>query len=259
MDLKPILDFLSNAYLYGWAGAIVFFVLFVITVRQTTTANDEKKRLEKEKGDLETELSEKESTLEAMKSQINDLEEQLEQKNFKVTELSNEVSSLEKRLAESEEKVKSLETQLENFKRENEEQKDTIQELSGKLSEAEGKVSSLEAELSAKEKELADVREEVGKLGSQLEEVAFKHEIADLYIKLKKLYGEFEEGFTQNILKGIHTMQISDVDLETAQNIFEAAMDSYYKFKEGDGEGSSEDQSVSWEDTSSEEGTVTEE
>ena len=256
MDLKPVLDFLSNAYLYGWAGAVVFFVLFVISVRQATTASDAKKRLEKEKGDLEAEVSEKESNLESMKNQIEDLEEQLEQKTFKVTELENEVFSLKKRLNECEEKAKGLETQLENYKRENQEQKDTIQELNGKLSETEGRLSSVEADLKAKEREVADLGAKVEQMTAQLDEISYKHEISDLYIKLKKLYGEYEEGFTQNILKGIHTMQLSDVDLETAQNIFEAAMDSYYRFK--DGEEGSESQSADLEDVTAQEGSNSE-
>ena len=233
MELKQLLDFLSNAYLYGWAGTVVFFVLFVITVRQSAMASEEKNRLEREKSELEADLSEKKSALETLNSQVNDLEEQLEEKKSRVTELKHEVESLEKKVSEYGSRINDLESQIDDLRTENQDQKSTIQELEAKLSEAEAKARSLETDLSSKESELSKTVDDLKKITEKLDEVSFSHDIAALYIELKKLQGEFSEGFTQNILKGIHTMQISEVDLVTAQNIFEAAMASYYKHKEG--------------------------
>ena len=223
MEAKSIMDFLANAYLYGWAGTFIFFILFVITLRQNTGKANELRK-------LQDEASKKDEQISDLEADVNNLREELEEKGDKVIKLEAKVTSLESSLSTCEEQKKELEEKVNNLKEENANLTKGLRETEASLSEAESKVKDLEDTVKAKELEISGLKSTV----SELKEMEEKYNFAILYIHMKKLYDEFQEEFTQNILKGISNMKISDIDMVTAQRLFEKAMETYYKHEKGE-------------------------
>jgi chromosome segregation ATPase len=227
MESSAIMEFLASAYVYGWAGAVIFFILFVMALRQSTTKSGECERLKKQKEEADSAIEERDRRIEEMESEIESLTEEVEEKDSRISKLESEVSSLESQLETAQSRVKDLEEQVKNLRQQNSSQAETINELKAKISDAEAKIEKLEAQVSQLESDNASLQEKVEDLTSQLNELQYNYDLSILYIHMKKLHEEFYADFTQNILKGIHTMNIKDIDLATAQAIFEAAMNSF--------------------------------
>lgn len=220
MDSVSILQVLANSYLYGWAGAAIFFVLFVILLRQNTIKGTLVSKLQRENKDMEQQLSENSEKIAELEAQVESLTEETEEKAAEISRLEDRLSSVEKELSEKTDKINELETELKNYRTEN-------TELKTKVSELEKKTAEQEALIEQKDNEIENLTQKVAELEKDLEEVQFNHNIAVLYIHMKKLYEEFSQDYTQNILKGINTMKVSDIDMTTAQAIFEHAMRSF--------------------------------
>jgi len=227
MDVTSIQQVLSNLYIYGWAGTVIFFILFVLLLKQNSGNSAALSKLEKEKSDFESQLSECKEEVTELQSKVDSLVEDNEQKAETIARLESQISSLEKDLKEKEAKVKELEFQIKNFKNENIQLGDNVKELQGKLSEKENQCRDLEAQLSQKENLLAQLQEQIAKVEKELENVKTDYKLAELYIHLSKLHDEYGSEFTQNILKGLATMNIAEIDLNTAQKIFEQAKASF--------------------------------
>ncbi len=223
MEAKSIMDFLASAYLYGWAGTFIFFILFVITLRQNTARANEQRK-------LQDELSKKDEQVSDLEADVNNLREELEEKSTKLTDLEAKVTSLESSLSSCENQKKELEEQVNNLKEENSNLTKGLRETESSLAEAERKIKDLEDTVKTKDLEISGLKSTV----SELKELEEKYNFAILYIHMKKLYDEFQEEFTQNILKGISNMKISDIDIVTAQRLFEKAMETYYKHEKGE-------------------------
>ncbi|GEM_PF-2149189 len=227
METKAVLDLLANSYLYGWAGAAVFFILFILALRQATGKSSELNVLKREKRELQESLSEKEARVSDLESRVEDLKMELDNKTSRVSELESQLSSLEENLKNCQSKVDTLEEQVRQYKEENSKQAETIRDLDFQLSSAKDEIAKYEKELEEKRSEVAALAGKVEELEGMLQEARSDLNLALLYIKLKDLHGEFDTQFTQNILKGINTMNITDIDLRTAQTIFEQALKSF--------------------------------
>ncbi len=221
MDSVSILQVLANSYLYGWAGAIIFLVLFVILLRQNTIKGAIVNKLQKENKDLEQRLSEANEKIAELEAQVESLTEETEEKAAEIDRLKDRLNSVEKELAEKSDKVNELEEELKNYRTEN-------TELKSRVSELEKKTAEQEALIEQKDNEIDSLNKNISSLEKELEELQFNYNISVLYIHMKKLYDEFTQEYTQNILKGINTMKISDIDMTTAQAIFEHAMSSFF-------------------------------
>ncbi len=221
MDTAGILQTLANAYLYGWAGAIIFFILFVITIKQNSANSTAVSKLEKENTDLKKELSENKDKLTDLEAQVESLNEELEEKTSELSSVQERLNSAESELNEKTEKINDLETQLKTCQSENADLRSSVSELTTKTAEQEKLIEE-------QNNVMNQLTEKVQELEQKTEEMQFDLNIATLYIHMKKLYEEFTKDYTQNILKGINTMQISNIDIETAQAIFEHAMNSFY-------------------------------
>ena len=227
MDVTSIQQVLSNLYIYGWAGTVIFFILFVLLLKQNSGNSAALSKLEKEKSDLESQLSECREEVTELQSKVDSLVEDNEQKAEAISRLESQVSFLEKELKDKEAKVKELEFQVKNLKNENIQLGDNVKELQGKLSGEESKSRDLEAQLKQKENLLTQLQEEIARVEKELEQVKTDYKLAELYIHLSKLHDEYGSEFTQNILKGLATMNIAEIDLKTAQKIFEQAKASF--------------------------------
>ncbi len=225
MDSASILQILADSYLYGWAGAVIFFVLFVILLKQNSAKGALAGKLQKENKDMEQQLSESKEKISELEAKVESLTEETEEKTEEIGRLEERVSSLEKELNEKTERLKDLEGQVQNYRSENSELKTRVAELEKKTSEQESLIQE-------KDSELEKLSDKAMKMAKELEEVQFNYNIATLYIHMKKLYDEFTQDYTQNILKGINTMKISDLDMATAQAIFEHAMSSFFTASE---------------------------
>ncbi len=221
MDSASILQTLADSYLYGWAGAVIFFVLFVILLKQNSAKGALASKLQKENRDLEQQLSESKEKISELEAKVESLTEETEEKAEEIRRLEERVSSLEREVSEKTEKIKDLEGQVQNYRSEN-------GELKTRVSELEKKTSEQEASIKQKDAEIETLSEKNAKMEKEIEELQFNFNIATLYIHMKKLYDEFSQDYTQNILKGINTMKISDLDMATAQAIFEHAMSSFF-------------------------------
>ena len=221
MDNGSILQVLANAYLYGWAGAAIFLVLFVVLLRQTTVKSGIINKLKKKNEDLERELSEKGDKITELESKVESLTEKTEEKATEIGRLEDRLSSADNEISEKTQKINDLEGQVKNLRNENSELKVSVSELEKKTAEQESVIEQKDAEID-KLSELAS------QLGKDLDELKFNYNISMLYIHMKKLHDEFIQEYTQNILKGINTMKISDLNMVTAQTIFEHAMNSFY-------------------------------
>ena len=229
METNAVMEFLANAYIYGWAGAVIFFILFVMALRQSTSKSSECERLRKEKEEADSAIAEKDSRIEEMEAEISSLTEEVDEKGTKISQLESELASAQNKLEACESRIKDLEEQVKNYRQENSRQAETIQDLKGQLSDAEKRISDLEAQVSKLESENSSLQDKVEELNLKLDELQYNYDLSILYIHMRKMHEEFYVDFTQNILKGIHTMNIKDIDLATAQAIFEAAMQSFNK------------------------------
>jgi chromosome segregation ATPase len=221
MESVSILQVLANSYLYGWAGAAIFLVLFVVMLRQTTVKSGIISKLKKENKTLEQQLSENGEKITKLESQTESLTEETEEKAAEISRLEDRLASTEKELDKKTQKINDLEDQIKNYSNENSELKSRISNLEGKTAEQESLIEQKDAEINK-------LSEQTGHLEKELDELKFNHNISMLYIHMKKLNEEFLEDYTQNILKGINTMKVSDIDMTTAQAIFEHAMSSFY-------------------------------
>lgn len=223
MEAKSIMEFLANAYLYGWAGAFIFFILFIVVLRQNTSKSNELR-------EAKDELSKKDEQITDLESEVSNLKEELDEKATKLEELEEKLSTTENSLSECQAKRQELEEQVNKLREENANLTSNIRELESKLSEAESKIKDLETTISDKDQAIERLNARV----EELKEIEEKYHFAILYIYMKKLHDEFQEEFTQNILKGISNMKISEIDMETAQRLFEKAMETYYKHERGE-------------------------
>ena len=223
MEAKSIMEFLANAYLYGWAGAFIFFILFVVVLRQNTSKSNELR-------EAKDELSKKDEQVADLESEVGNLKEELDEKVNKLEELEEKLYSSESALSDCQTKKQDLENQIANLREENANLTSAMRDLEAKLSEAESKISDLEGTLKDKDQAIDRLNARV----EELKEIEDKYHFAILYIYMKKLHDEFQQEFTQNILKGISNMKISEIDMETAQRLFEKAMETYYKHEHGD-------------------------
>ena len=221
MDSVSILQTLANAYLYGWAGAAVFFVLFIIVLRQNTSKTTLVSKLKKENKDMEQQLAESSEKISDLEAKVESLTGEAEERAAEISRLEDRLASAEKELGEKTEKLKNIDNELSSCRKEN-------AEIKTKVSELEKKTSEQETAIREKDNEIASLVEKAESLGTELEEVRENFTIATLYIHMKKLYDEYTQEYTQNILKGINTMKISDLDMATAQAIFEHAMNSFF-------------------------------
>jgi len=221
MDSVSILEILANSYLYGWAGAAIFLILFVLLLRQNTIKGTTISRLKKENKDMEKQLSENSEKIADLEAKVESLTEETEEKAAEISRLEDRLTSVEKELRDKTEKVNELDGQLKNYRKEN-------GELKARVSELEKKTADQEALIQKKDDEIDSLNEKVANLEGEVERLGFDLNLATLYIHLKRLHEEFTQEYTQNILKGINTMQISNIDMNTAQAIFENAMHSFF-------------------------------
>lgn len=225
MGNVSILQVLANSYLYGWAGAAIFLVLFVVLLRQTTVKSGIINKLKKENKDLDQQLSENRNKITELESNVESLTEEAEEKAAEISKLEDRLASAEKELNEKTQKINDIEGQVKNYRNEN-------NEFKAKISDLERKTAEQESLIEQKDAEINKLNEQASNLKKELDALKFDHNIAILYIHMKKLHDEFIKDYTQNILKGVNTMKISDIDMTTAQAIFEHAMNSFFESSE---------------------------
>jgi chromosome segregation ATPase len=144
------------------------------------------------------------------------------------------------KIVELEAQKAELETKLKTAADEGAEKDSRISEMQASMGDLQQKMEEMENSLADRDAEIAELKNSLGSAERNLEEAVeerdklkYEYLISILYIKLKSLADEFYTDFSQDILKGIATMNVAELDLNTAQNIFNMALELHRKSTEG--------------------------
>ncbi len=146
-----------------------------------------------------------------LKAQINEQSKRIAEKDTKVNELQEQVQNLEKDLSEKDATIKEINAKFD--------------ECDQKITEQAAIINEKDAELQKLTRELEEFSAKVASLSEDKETIEREHRISILYTRLKDMDEEFYDEFTQNILKGIVTMNVAEIDLNTAKGIFNMALE----------------------------------
>ena len=159
--------------------------------------------------------------------------------NDKIKKLEADNRQNKDTIVELEAKKAELETQLKTAADEGADKDRRLEELRASMGELQQKAEELENALADRDAEIADLKSSLSSAEQNLAEATeerdvlkYENLIAILYIKLKSLADEFYTDFSQDILKGIATMNVAELDLNTAQNIFNMALELHRKSME---------------------------
>lgn len=179
----------------GFGG--VFLFLFVISVFVLLKQNDKIKKLESENTQNRDNIVELEAQKAELETQLKTAADEGAEKDSRLADIQTSMGDLQQRL----------------------------EEMENNLADRDAEITELKNSLSTAEHNLAEATEERDSL-------KFEYLISILYIKLKDLAEEFYTDFSQDILKGVATMNVAELDLKTAQNIFNMALELHKKSME---------------------------
>lgn len=156
--------------------------------------------------------------------------------NDKIKNLENSNTQNKDNLAELEAQKAELETKLKTAAEEGAEKDNRLNEMENRLSDMQQKSDEQNNSLEDKIAEISDLKSSLESAESTLndttverDELKYDYLISILYIKLKEQAEEFYAEFSQDILKGIATMNVAELDLKTAQTIFNMAIELHKK------------------------------
>ncbi len=149
--------------------------------------------------------------LEKAQAQLKEQSKRLSEKDSRITELQDQLNQKEEEVKEKEAKIREINARFD--------------ECDQKITEQAALINEKEAELQKLARELEEFGATMSKLAEEKEAMEREYRIAILYTRLKDMDEEFYDEFTQNILKGIVTMSVADIDIETAKGIFNMALD----------------------------------
>ncbi len=154
--------------------------------------------------------------LEKAKAQLKDCTDRLTEKESRIAELQEEVQKKEEECKERDAKIREINAKFD--------------ECDQKITEQAALINEKDAELLKLTRELEEYSATMRKLSEEKEAMEREYNIAILYTRLKEMDEEFYDEFTQNILNGIVTMNVADIDLETAKGIFNMALEVHDKW-----------------------------
>ncbi len=153
-------------------------------------------------------------------------------KGGEAEKLKGQVEEQSKRLSEKESRIAECREQIEALEKECAEKDNKIKEVNAKFDECDQKITEQAALLNEKEaefqkltRELAEFNEKLTTLTEEKEALEKEYTISILYTRLKDMDTEFYDEFTQKILNGIVTMNVAEIDIETAKGIFNMALE----------------------------------
>jgi len=151
------------------------------------------------------------SDTEKLQAQIKEQAQRITEKDSRLAELQEQLSQKEGEVSEKDAKIKEINAKFD--------------ECDQKITEQAALINEKDAELQKMARELEEFGATMSKLAEEKQAMEQEYRIAILYTRLKDMDVEFYDEFTQNILKGIVTMSVADIDIDTAKGIFNMALE----------------------------------
>ena len=148
---------------------------------------------------------------EKLQAQIKEQAKRITDKDSMIAELQQQLKQKDEEIAEKDAQIKEVNAKFD--------------ECDQKITEQAALINEKEAELLKAVRELEEYGAKIATLAEEKEAMQREHDIAILYTRLKDMDEEFYDEFTQNILKGIVTMSVAEIDIDTAKGIFNMALE----------------------------------
>ncbi len=161
-------------------------------------------------------LTKKGSDLEKTKAQLKDCTDRLTEKESRIAELQEQIQQKDDEISERDTKIRELNAKFD--------------ECDQKITEQAALINEKDAELLKLTRALEEASATMNEIRQEKEAMENEYKIAILYTRLKDMDTEFYDEFTQNILNGIVTMNVADIDIDTAKGIFNMALEVHDKW-----------------------------